>query len=213
MSCEYRYIFIHLPKTGGTSITDELCAKGYLHYPQAITSQQIYRNTNRREKLGKYAYHWPAREQKKLIGSQVWDRCFKFAFVRNPWDRLVSLYIYILQSEDFKRSNLKRYNEVKRMDAFKEFVKDLVRVSPATQKSRLVDAQGRYLVDYVGRTENLQNDFDIICDRIDIERVLISKKNKTNHHKYESYYDEETRTMAECIYREDVEEFGYQFKR
>ena len=87
VSNKYRFIFIHIPKTGGTSIAEpdyeggNGALAGYL-------GEQDYAQ----------AGHIRAVGLKQRIGAS-WDQYFKFAFVRNPWDRLVSLYHYFLQDE------------------------------------------------------------------------------------------------------------------
>jgi len=153
---------------------------------------------------------------------------FKFTMVRNPWARLLSFYQYCVQKK-------KTHNYV-HPTSFKDFVLDstdkyLLGVnwtfSPTlkeiccyarTQRCRLelqldwiTDANGKILIDFIGKVENLQEDFNTVCDKIGIPRRTLSHQNKSNHKAYTKYYDDETQQIIAEKYAEDIKCFGYEF--
>ena len=142
-----------------------------------------------------------------------WEQYFKFTIVRNPWDRLLSAWKnkvqkqwIILPSAPYRLNAYKKYKD----KSFSYFVKN---VDPSIDRhtrclSNLIDLKN---INYIGRFENLQHDFDVICNRLCIPQQQLPHKNVTKHAHYTEYYNDVTRVIIERIYAKDIERFGYKF--
>ena len=169
----------------------------------------------------------------KYLTQEMFDQYFKFAFVRNPWSRTVSIYKYLgyNQKMDFKSFLLGQYRD-------KVFEEEKWFVGP--QCEYIYGEGGKLLVDYVGRFEDLQGGFDVVCNKIDISptklpHVNVSKNNsefkKSNpkaiiknmlldykkkaipeHKNWRDYYDWETIDCVSKLYQKDIELFEYDFE-
>jgi hypothetical protein len=145
-----------------------------------------------------------------------WDGYFKFTFVRNPYDRIVSNWNYKKKSkhmwEKYKKGDHEHYLECvklfKKFKNLKQYVGSL-HVHPCYDW--VCDETGNNLLDFIGRTENFQEDFDIVCDKIKIPQQQLPHKNSSNHKHYTEYYDEETKQIVAEKYAKDIEYFGYEF--
>jgi len=190
VSDKHKCIFIHIIKTGGTSI-----------------EQYIGGNIP----PGKHKF---AKRYKEYLGDKKWDKYFKFTFVRNPWDKMISQYFYI------QRCKEENYNLT-----FREFILSFescpeseyiesngiaVKYNPI-QLPWILDDNGNCLVDYIGRFENLQEDFNVVCNKIGIPQQQLPHVNKTKHKHYTEYYDDETREIVAVKFAKDIELFGYKF--
>lgn len=135
---------------------------------------------------------------------------FSFSFVRNPWDRAVSSYSnpdphLIAQAQGLGL-------DVKQMD-FKEFVNMMTNVAHShflPQHQFVLDPTGNPLVDFLGRYENLEEDFRRVCEEIGV-RALLPHANASQRSDYRRYYDSETAAQINAFYRDDIELFGYRF--
>ena len=181
------YSFIHINKTGGSSIETA---------------------------LGAPLIHETARVFRDLIGQQRWDHRFSFAIVRNPWDRTVSQFHYrqmINQTGlandplSFKDWLMRVYIErtPEYVDEDKMFL---------TQSEWVCDEQGRIMVDYIGRFENLQQSWDDICTALHREKSQLPHVKKSSRGKYRDYYDAESRAIVAEYFRADIEMFEYSFE-
>ena len=130
-------------------------------------------------------------------------------FIRNPWDRLVSRYEW--QKFVLPESHINFKTITQR--TFKEFIKQ--RASAIFDKwcycDLMCDKNGKRVVDFVGRFENLQNDFDIVCDKIRTRRQQLPNTNHLKRKNYIEYYDNETREIVAQVFQRDIEYFDYKF--
>jgi hypothetical protein len=197
-------LFCHVPKNAGTSIEAALEASGGYsppHYPPVTLDRHMT---------------WKGGESERIlrhIERHTWDRCFKFAIVRNPWDRLVSAW-------EFTR-NRKRHSV-----SFPEFVGMLLdldlRKSEALWPDMVsirwhtmpqvdhISLNGGVAVDFIGRMETLEDDWEAICVRTGCNMKL-SHRNRGVHEPYQAYYTSELAERVAQLFKRDIESFGYEF--
>ena len=181
------FIFIHIPKTAGTSITK-------------IVGEPFQK-------------HNTAKVVIDTIGRQKWDEAFKFTVVRNPFDKVHSWYKFRIMHNQSKMSSKPipfkdwvacTYGKPK--DPY--YYYRPINFEP--QVEWLKDENGLIEMDKIIRFENLTEDFNEVAEIVGIESNLphINKTAKTN---YRDFYDDETRKIIEETHREDLQTFGYSF--
>tara|TARA_S200002703_G_scaffold153884_1_gene155947 strand:+ start:308 stop:919 length:612 start_codon:yes stop_codon:yes gene_type:complete len=199
---KHKFIFIHIPKCGGTSIENSF-RKIAANKPNGYDG-----------KVGGFLQHLTCSEilHHNFLTKQDFDKHYKFAFVRNPFSRCVSEYTWRIK----KYGNWSNNFQV----SFKDFVKRNYRWQERSFEQHMKpqiefthDADMNLMVDYVGRFENLQQDFDNICDKIGIPQQRLPHDNKSNDKYYTEYYDDETRQIVAEKYAQDIDNFGYKFDR
>ena len=149
--------------------------------------------------------HITAAAAMKLYGESVWRRYFKFTFVRNPWDRMLSLYAYHSTPAAQGGDYVKEMAELTFCDFLLRYSENFL-----PQLDMIEDGSGKVAVDFVGRFEALSEDFRIVARRTGLARDLPHAK-KVAHRNYRDYYESETRAIVAERYRKDVEFFGYAF--
>jgi chondroitin 4-sulfotransferase 11 len=213
---EPKFIFIHIQKTGGVSISNLL-----RRYSPTTTP-------------GRGLRHISARRALKQVENP--DDYFKFAFVRNPWDRLVSWYTMIDEArkgvadgtaEPMTRRLIKKNNLFKYVlrcgPTFDEFVINCTEKQwmgngyysfTFNQLRYLTDKNGEVLVDFIGRFENFAQDISHVFDMLGLEasQLEIPHENRSAHSHYSEMYTPETREIVRKRFRRDVEFFGYEFE-
>ena len=179
--------------------------------------------------LGKYGY-----TNRTSVEVDLTNLNYVFTFVRNPYERLVSRYAhmkaYFLEEKDRPKTlvvggmilpSLKKYfnyHDIKfcednfNFSKFVEFAENNIDVHWEPQTNKFISTVGSLdNIDFIGKLENFQQDFNIVCDKIGIPRQQLPHRNKSNHKHYTEYYDDETREIVEEKYAKDIELFGYKF--
>ncbi len=229
ISHEFKCIFIHIPKTAGSSIE-----VFFEEYPRT--------------------QHVLATECLKEYGGKDWNRYYKFAFVRNPWDRVLSWYLWLERDAilyDWQHNigaggwNLKSdwgingghprvvpswYTGMK--DGFKDFIFSIKSTKDkkdynlkikgnggkgkwiASQLTWLKNSRGKIPLNYVGRFEHLERDFKRVCKKLKIIQDPLPKaKVMQNRPHYSQFYDKETTKQVRKLYADDIQYFGYKFEK
>jgi len=222
----YHCVFVHIPKTAGQSIEQFFMDLLGLDWKEDREALYLHNNDDPAHGTEKLA-HLSASEYVDCghVTQQEFSGLFKFSFVRNPWNRILSEY---------------RYRNYFHHRSFKDFVLNKMPRPGFDDKYRHVmpqygmlhDRDGRLLVDFLGRFEALQQDFDRVCERLGLENSHLPHRNPSDkksrdlkrrfrnrlfmngenrHHGLNDFYDDETREAVADYYRIDIETFGYQF--
>nr|VFJ62917.1 MAG: Sulfotransferase family protein [Candidatus Kentron sp. FM]VFJ64271.1 MAG: Sulfotransferase family protein [Candidatus Kentron sp. FM]VFK13983.1 MAG: Sulfotransferase family protein [Candidatus Kentron sp. FM] len=217
ISYTHEFIFIHVAKVAGLSIKSAL--EGYSQELDKFKLKRPPKTLNGKpnpmyEMWEAFIMHVTAKEAKKELPEEIYNNFYKFAFVRNPWDWQVSMYHFIL-----KEKTHVSYELVRSMKGFDEYLAWVIekpeknaypKGATKSQREMIVDQDGKIMVDFVGKYENLAQDFQHVCRTINIDASLPSI-NKSAHKDYRSYYNDRTRELVAEHFKEDIELFGYTF--
>jgi len=200
-SRQRKFIFIHIQKTAGTSVESALASIA----PDAI---------RRFEDLP--ACHDPlknrhlfASDLRGYLDEETWNGFYKFAFVRNPWSRLVSWYRMCLDRPTTPFMRLVK-REAPRFEDFLALTQWRAERTTFNQADYVTDAGGNLIVDFVGRFETIARDFQTVCERLQVQ-VTLPHKNRGVPTDYRTYYNHQTRRLVEQRFARDIRLFGYHF--
>jgi hypothetical protein len=189
-----RCIFVHVQKTGGSSIEVALRQ----HDPSIPEKPH-----NARRHLG-------ARDVRELVGHAAWDASFKFGFVRNPWDRLVSWHSMCVQAPT---PNAFGRHVKDHFASFEDFVMKpdaMLARTTVPQVDYLAGPDGVPIVDFVGRYESPHQDYAEVGRRLGIDGAL-PHANRSAHRGYRDYFSDAMRDTVAARFARDIERFGYTF--
>ncbi len=200
ISQKSRFIFVHIPKTGGNSIQAAL--QGYaddrfvfrksigkIKHEDGSQGLDVFN-----ERLG---FDKPEHKHAGLqayydkLGGSVWDFLI-FSAIRNPYDRVISHTAFL------KGPLPSRILEIE----------ELVLPKPQIEYLKVND---RISVSNFIRFEHLQADFNTLCEKLSLPRFLLPHKNASFRSSYSSYFSQESREMIYSKYKEEIELFGYEF--
>lgn len=215
LSHKYNFLFVHIAKTGGTSVRSALSRRIWAdpyRIPQIICSRL---SGWTRHRLGiKFPRHAKAIAALEMLPTDFFQGLFKFAFVRNPWDLQVSSYHHVRRE---------RPHLLRNIDDFESFLKwklegqrgyhYILDASVEPQWYSLIDLRGNCIVDYIGRFETLLQDFDYVCKKIGLKKTpqLPRKRKAKSRSDYRVYYNDKTAELVEKHFKPDIEAFQYSF--
>ena len=209
ISHDKKCIFIHIPKCGGTSVEDVIWPKEQGRTEVDLWMGFVSRFENKYQTGGlQHLLSWQVREE---VGSDVFSAYYKFAFVRNPWDRIVSQFAYMQQRPDLM--DFLGMTSGTEFKAYLELIRRKEHVQWMPQHCFLLDHDGKLRVDRVGRLEDFQSDANDILERLGLAGSLKlghdnrSKRLPTSHY----FADAEAVEMVADIYAEDIKLLGYQY--
>ena len=210
---EPSFIFVHINKCGGSSIHRAL-----RHVDAERTGHRTFKNILYTSKIDNP------------------EDFFKFSFIRNPWSKMVSFYNYHDKRRgwDFcgwpwDKNNPPEFNDFIKLiyeesfpwravwqhDRFKSSHKQTIPLRVSNSYDWLVDKSGKFSMDFVGRVENMSEDYMFVCKKLGLPQTRPPHINKSSREKpkhYAEYYDDEARELVAFNFSKDIEHFGYTFE-
>ena len=179
-----KLIFVHIARTGGTSI--ETALTGYDWWL-----------------LSPETKHLSARQIRLQAGEERWNKYFKFSVVRNPWDRVVSMFATGWWMGDHRQGNAQA--------EFQHFVANLAphphEIYSSLHYSDIIDEK----LDMIVRYEALQDGFDRVCEAIGKPAIALGHQEARPRLHYSVYYNDSTRKQVGELFKRDVADYGYTF--
>lgn len=202
-------LFIWIPKNAGTSIYHTLRTKNQTE-DVALTTLEKFKKFNKLPRGFSSIGHLSFKEikEQRILDQEYLSNCWKFAFVRNPYSRIVSLHRHIGGNTTLEEylQNIQLYTDL--IGLYN--IKGNSQSNP--QYKWIYDKDMNLVVDFIGRFENLQEDFDYICKQLDIEPMKIDCKNKRcSSTCYLRSHTPETIELTKKIYKKDFELLGYSY--
>ena len=202
ISHDYKCIFIHIPRTGGTSIEHAVFGGNWWS-------------------IDKKTKHITASQAKKFY-AEYWDSYFKFSFVRNPFDRAISLLNFSEMYYGSKESQILTLNHI---DWYKQRFgapytveydhrfyerSDVIKETHAPNQvyGNIIDEE----IDFVGKFENLQDDVDFVYEKLGIKKKVVphaAKSAKLSSDKRSHYESLAIKRLVAELYYNDFKQFGY----
>ena len=205
VSARHRFIFVAIPNTGTHSGRQAL--RAHLG-PQDL--EQVGLFVKKRFPIPDLARlqhgHLSLQQVQPYVRPEDFADFFKFAFVRNPFDRFVSYCAFRTRDDGSFARDPKAV-----MRHFAITAPPLQHLLFAPQHLFISGADGKLLTDYVGRVEQMQESYDEIARRIGIPTATLAKMNRTERRDYREYYDPELIDGVAKLYARDLELFGYEF--
>jgi hypothetical protein len=205
INTQYRFIFVHVPKTAGTSVAKSL--------PGLDGNHTNWLASTKHETLAEFNSAIRGRQGKAdEFQNHSLNSYFRFAFVRNPWDRMLSFYRFLVEQRP-KR-------EIESVTSFRDFliqaergvkwIQALYSMRPRVDYFTL--AGGRLSLDFLGHFEHLQEDIRAIGSRIG-HRIELPHINRSSNSEqdFREHYDGQTIELVANRFTDDIRHFGYTF--
>jgi len=204
ISTLHKFVFVAIPKTGTHAVRRAL--REHMG-PQDM--EQVGLFVQRQLPIPALAQighgHITLEQLRPFVNPEQFAAFFKFAFVRNPFDRFVSYASFITREVGHFERDPKK--------VMRHFLANppMDHILFRPQHEFVTDAQGNLLTDYIGRVEKMQQSYVEIAARIGIPSTVLEQVNASKRRDYREYYDQELIDGVAKLYARDLELFGYEF--
>jgi hypothetical protein len=204
ISALHRFIFAAIPKTGTHAVRRAL-----REHMGPEDQEQVGLFVKRELPIPELARighgHLTLEQVRPYFEPDEWASHFKFAFVRNPFDRFISYCAFM--------TRMQGQFEQRPQQVMRHFIANPPpqHVLFYPQHTFVTDQSGALLSDYIGRVETMQESYDQICARIGIPTATLERVNPSKRLDYRQYYDQELIDGVARLYSRDIELFGYEF--
>lgn len=204
ISEQKRFVFVHVQKTAGTSLSDVLSP--YALNPSASRWNKIASDAGLVTDWHRFHFrkHASLRKVESVLPREIYTSYFKFAFVRNPWERLLSWYQYV--------QNTPGHADRKNGETFADFAMRFIGKPRRAQWWMLEDSHGAMGLDFVGRFEQLDDDIGRLCKILDIPFNALPHHNKMSKKDYRLHYDQRLADVVHAAWQTEIDFFGYRFE-
>jgi hypothetical protein len=213
----YQAIYYFLPKVGCSSLKAYVADVLEMEKDSAFPDSMLIHDRR--------LYPFPFATTEEL--HDKYARFFKFAFVRNPWSRLLSCYKSKIRPKEFNNTYFKnglpiglqfKENLFWGGMSFHEFVDSVCKTQDweadthfQSQYYQLTAPCGSFHIDFLGKLENLHEDFSLIQEHAHLPRIALAHLNQSHSQAYQAYYDSTLREKVAKRFAEDVALFEYKF--
>ncbi|WP_372370565.1 sulfotransferase family 2 domain-containing protein [Candidatus Uabimicrobium sp. HlEnr_7] len=183
-----KIVFFHIPKAAGKSLATAVFGKDTNHFSYRQVAKQL-----------------------------DLDKFYTFAFVRNPWDRMVSTYNFLRKGGWGGLDQIWLQANGRHLHSFSDFLlfvqshpRDMVHFLPQTHW--VCDKNGNIKVDFIGKFENIQQDYKKLCDHLKITNPLPHMNASPRCKDYRSYYKNDGNIkIVQLLYEDDIRLFDYHY--
>ena len=213
-SRKHNYVFIHIPKTGGTSMARALEARAAADDIMLGDTPKALKRRHKVKGVAATGRLWKHSTLSDIVGLVTPEQIAQarvFTMVRNPWDRVVSYYHWLRgQGFDHPAVGLAKRLE---FSAFLNHPQIKASLAAHPYASYVSDAQGVERCDLFVRLEHLSEDIPRLERLIELPVGPLPHDNRSDREKsYASYYSKEDQHLVGDLLREDIGRFGYQFR-